>query len=124
MQAESTPLWKIVLGVGLGVLLADLVRMAFAALALGALVGSWGVTTSNPGKITERVRVDLPTQATTGPTALPGPVEARASGISRSVLRRATLTGTYGAALPKSTTSTATTCITIGTGSGRQATAT
>lgn len=81
MERDSIPLWKLVLGVALGVLLADAARMAFAALALGALVGSWGVSSKNPGKLSERLPV------VTQPAPLPaldGPVTARARGVSRA----------------------------------------
>ena len=52
-RGSGTPFWKIAAGVMMGVLLADLVRMAWMALAMGAAFGSWGVTFDKPGKITE-----------------------------------------------------------------------
>lgn len=82
MERDSIPLWKLVLGVALGVLLADLARMAFAALALGAVIGSWGVQTHTPGKIVEH-RPALAAQPEL-PPAYHGPVTARARGISRA----------------------------------------
>lgn len=83
MDRETLPLWKIVLGVALGVLLADLVRMAWVALTVGALLGSWGVSTKNPGKITERKPAAV--QAQQLPT-YEGPITAREYSISRACI--------------------------------------
>ncbi|MGY0556943.1 MULTISPECIES: hypothetical protein [unclassified Lysobacter] len=83
MDREALPLWKLVVGVALGVLVADLVRMAWIALTISSLVGAWGFNTSNPGKVTERVT------ARSAPVELPayqGPITARARGISRACI--------------------------------------
>lgn len=84
MEPVSTPLWKIVLGVALGVLLADLVRMAWMALVIGSALGAWGFTTSNPGKITERKAPVAVQQAQ--PVQLEGPITARQLSISRACI--------------------------------------
>lgn len=84
MERDSIPLWKLVLGVALGVLLADAGRVAFLALWLGSATGSWGVQTHTPGKLVEH-RPTLASQPAPLP-ALDGPVTARARGISRACI--------------------------------------
>lgn len=85
MDTNEIPLWKLVLGVAGGVLLADLVRLAWMALVVSAAVQSWGVTFDNSGAITERPSAAA--RARTEPTPVyEGPITARARGISRACI--------------------------------------
>ena len=86
---EPVGFWTILFAVCGGVLLADLVRLAVAALMAGALLSAW-----NRDMETRTKQVHVPAregQVVVGrPRAadplLPGPIDARRSGISRACI--------------------------------------
>jgi len=89
-RGSSTPLWKIVLGVAVGVLLADVVRVAWAMLALSAALGSWGLTLDKPGRITEvPAQMPAPPRVTGGQPVLHGPGTAQRLGLDRACINGA-----------------------------------
>ena len=83
MERDSIPLWKLVLGVALGVLLADLIRMVTAAMLASAVLTSWGYKLDGTGQIS--AISPAPTEPRRPPT-YDGPLTAGERSSSRACI--------------------------------------